>query len=202
MIKTQIQWINDDWKEVKNVCRSTINKEATDNEPDKEFKLKLLLSEHSPIRLIRVKWRWEGIKSWIAGHFVRHHIGVEKWVSTQRSDRTGVDRHNLSQDSPVSLEMVANAQSLINMARYRLCYQAAPETREQMEDLKQSIKESGREELAFMMQPNCIYRCGCPEPKSCGFWNDFVKHCDNTIHLADIRTRYSMADIGFYDRRK
>ena len=39
-----------DWREIKNLCRTTMGKNDTEVEPTDEFKEKLLLSEHSPIR--------------------------------------------------------------------------------------------------------------------------------------------------------
>ena len=67
-LKTQIRKVDADWRDVKNECRNTSNKDATNNPATKEFIKKILVSEHSPIRLVRIKWRWEGIKSWIATH--------------------------------------------------------------------------------------------------------------------------------------
>lgn len=90
---TQITKVNTDWLDVKNECRSTVNKTNSDIEPTSDFKTNLLVSEHSPIRLLDIKWRWEGIKSWISVHFARHWLGWDKWISTQRDDRTGVDRN-------------------------------------------------------------------------------------------------------------
>lgn len=200
MVKTKIQKIDCDWTDIKNECRNTINKDGTDKAPSNEFIKNVLISEHSPIRLATIKWRWEGIKSWVSVHFARHWLGWDKWVSTQRSDRTGVDRNKSPQDTPVNMDINANAQALINVARYRLCYQASPETRAQMEDLKQSIRDNGQEEIAYVMQPNCIYRCGCPEFQSCGYWQNFVaKHDIN--ELIDIKKRYELADKDFYLRR-
>lgn len=199
MIKTKIQKINCDWTDIKNECRNTINKDGTDKAPSKDFIKNVLISEHSPIRLATIKWRWEGIKSWVSVHFARHWLGWDKWVSTQRSDRTGIDRNKSPQDTPVNMDINANAQALINVARYRLCYQASPETRIQMEDLKKSIKEAGQEEIAFVMQPNCVYRCGCPEFQSCGYWQKFVAQY-GTEKLVDIKKRYELADEEFYER--
>ena len=67
-MKTQIRKVSADWRDVKNECRNTNNKDATNVPATKEFIKKILISEHSPIRLVRIKWRWEGIKSWIATH--------------------------------------------------------------------------------------------------------------------------------------
>ena len=207
-METQIKKIDADWTDVKNECRNTSNKEATDVSATNGFIKKILISEHSPIRLVRIKWRWEGIKSWVVGHFVRHHIGVEKWVSTQRTDRTGVDRNAARQDTPVNMDMEGNAQALINMGRYRLCYQASEETREYMEDLKISIKDVGQEELSNVLVPNCIYRAGCPEFECCGYIARFIewaKENNKEINWLNIQQRYDLYNEYFYylqDKKK
>lgn len=197
----EITDINADWKKVKNRCRTTMGKDATGIEATKKFIKKILISEHSPIRLVTINFTWKNLKSWIATHFARHHIGWEKWISTQRNDRTNVDRDKSPQDTPVKMDVCANAQGLINVARYRLCYMAHKETREKMEGLKYAIKESGQEEIANVMQKNCVYRCGCPEFESCGYWQAFCKkHKDE--NLLDIQTRYDLADKDFYENYK
>ena len=197
---TKITKVNADWTDVKNECRNTVNKEATEKEPTIDFKKKILISEHSPIRLIEIKWRWEGIKSWISVHFARHWLGWDKWISTQRNDRTGVDRDKSPQDTPVNYDGKGNAQALINVARFRLCNSAHPETRAYMEDLKESIHEF-EPELSDVMQRNCIYRGGCPEFNPCPYWKNFCeKHKGE--NLLDIQTRYDLANKDFYENRK
>lgn len=66
----RINWISDSWKRVKNHCRTTVNKEFTDNEPTNDFKRNLLISEHSPIRLLEIDWTWE--KQIIVKNIDRH----------------------------------------------------------------------------------------------------------------------------------
>ena len=194
--KTEIVKVDADWVNVKNECRNTVNKEATQIQPTPEFKKKLLISEHSPIRLIRVQWRWAAIKSWCATHFARHWLGWDKWIGTRRSDRTGVERGTLSQDELVPMDVCANAQALINVARFRLCHQASNETRAYMEDLKRTIRSS-EPELADVMTPNCVYRGGCPEFRSCGVWERFVaKHPE--ADLLNIQERYRLYNEDFY----
>lgn len=200
-INTQIQKVDCDWLDAKNECRNTVNKEATDVEATTEFKKKLLISEHSPIRLLTLKWRWEGIYSWVSVHFARHWLGWDKWVSTQRSDRTGVDRNKQPQDTKVNMDIKANAQSLINVARFRLCFQASPETRACMEDLKLKVSEV-EPEIADVMVPNCVYRCGCPEFKSCGYWERFVSSVENKDDLLDVRKRYDLYNEFFCNSKK
>ena len=138
MLKTNILKIKGDWSEVVDDCRSTVGKEALGREPSSDFKYKILLAEHSPIRDIAVKWKWSDIKSWVATHWVRHKW--ECFVKSQRSDRTGTDRDKLPQDAPVDFTGEANVQSLIDTMRKRLCFQASPETRAYAEDLKCAIE--------------------------------------------------------------
>ena len=157
----------DNWQEVKDAAMNTIGKDSG-KYPDSEWKRRLLLSEHSPIRRIRFYWRWKDLKSWVSVHIVRHKFGIEHWVKTQRSDRTGVDRNKLPQDSPVDHACEANAQALINMSRKRLCSCASPETREAWQEVKAKVAEV-EPELASCMVKECIYRGFCPELKSCGY---------------------------------
>lgn len=200
-VKTKIQRVDCDWLDAKNECRNTVNKEATDVEATPAFKKKLLISEHSPIRLLTLKWRWEGIYSWVSVHFARHWLGWDKWVSTQRSDRTGVDRNKQPQDTEVNMDVRANAQALINVARFRLCYQASPETRGCMEDLKVEIAKT-QPEIADVMVPNCVYRCGCPEFKCCGYWQKFVSTVENKDDLFDIDKRYGLYNEYFNNTKR
>lgn len=199
-LKTKITKISADWVDIKNECRNTVNKEATDSQPSSEFKTNLLLSEHSPIRLLKIKFRWAGIKSWISVHFARHWLGWDKWISTQRQDRTGADRDKSPQDTPVNMDVEANAQSLINVSRYRLCRQASNETREYMEDLKLRIEEY-EPELSNAMVPNCIYRCGCPEFRECGYWSCFYNNYKDACDMSKILDRYKCYNIDFHERR-
>lgn len=194
--KTEILKMDVDWVGIKNECRNTVNKEFTESEPSEKFKRDLLISEHSPCRLATIRFRWEGIKSWVSVHFARHWLGWDKFVSTQREDRTGVDRDSARQDAPVNMDVNANPQALINVARFRLCQgQTHPQTRAHMVSLKFKIKDSGQKEIAYVMVPNCVYRCGCPEIKPCPFFETFSKIAnDEYVNLLDIRQRYDLYD--------
>jgi hypothetical protein len=114
------------------------------------------------------KIKWIGLKSWISVHFVRHKIGIEHWVRTQRSDRTGIDRNELSQNNEVEHEILADAQAMINISRKRLCNQASKETREAWLTVVNLIKDT-QPELYKVCVPDCIYRGWCFEYKSCGY---------------------------------
>ena len=118
----------DNWQDIKDSAMNTINK-TTGKYPDSEWKRRLILSEHSPIRRMHFYWRWKGLKSWVSVHMVRHKIGIEHWVSTQRSDRTGVSRDELPQGALVNHACEADAQALINISRKRPESCAVPGTR-------------------------------------------------------------------------
>lgn len=174
-MQTEIIKIKGDWEEVVNDCRSTVGKAELGKEPSTAFKRAILIAEHSPIRDIIIKWRWKGIKYWITGHWARHKW--EKFIRSQRTDRTGVPRDDLPQSSPVDFTGEANAQHLIDTMRRRLCGMADPETREYAEDLKITLC-GVQPELAGVLVPNCVYRGGCPEMNGCRFWHDFALWCD------------------------
>ena len=165
-----LDWLTyyDTWAKVKEAARTTISKDGEGAYPTDSWKKTILLAEHSPIRLIRTSWKWKDLKSWVSVHFVRHHAGIEHFVSTQRTDRTGIDRDASRQDARVSHECEANAQALIFISRRRLCNQAALETREAWKEVRSRIKERDPV-LASVMVPECIYRGFCPEFHSCGY---------------------------------
>lgn len=200
-MRTKIIKIKGDWEEVVNDCRTTVGKEPLGKEPSKEFKRKILISEHSPIRDISFKWIWEGIKSWVSVHWVRHKW--EKFVQSQRTDRTGVNRDELRQDELVNMTGEANTQALIDTMRKRLCYQASDETREYAEDLKRAIHEF-EPEISDVLVPNCVYRCGCPEMTACpvGHWGSFMMWCkDNQLpdpRTVSIQRRYDLYNQFFW----
>lgn len=66
----------DNWQDVKDSTMNTIGK-TTGVYPSSEWKRRLLLSEHSPIRRIKFYWRWKDLKYWVSVHLVRHKIGEQ-----------------------------------------------------------------------------------------------------------------------------
>ena len=187
-----INWISDSWKRVKNHCRTTVNKSFTDNEPTKEFKKKLLISEHSPIRLLEIDWTWEKIKYWVSTEWSRHKF--EKFITSQRDDRMidEIPRDKKTQDALVNYDGYANAQNTIDSWRKRLCYQATPEARKLAEEFKLELHKV-EPEWADVLVPNCIYRHGCPEFSMCQekLWANFLKWCnENNKNLNSIQSRY------------
>ena len=157
----------DNWQDVKDATMNTIGKN-TGAYPDSKWKRQLILSEHSPIRKLKFEWRWYDLQSWVSVHFVRHKFGIDHFVKTQRTDRTGINRDDLPQGSLVNHEVEANAQALINISRKRLCSCASPETREAWQAVKDEVAKT-EPELASCMVRECIYRGFCPEMFGCGY---------------------------------
>ena len=187
---TQFTKLDIDWLAVKNACRLTVNKAASTVQPILAWRRGLLISEHSPLRLISVSWLWADIKSWVATHWCRHKW--ECFISTQRGME---DRDDRRQGALVNFAGQANAQHLIDTWRKRLCFRAHPETRQLALDFKRELAAYDPE-LSWALVPNCVYRCGCPEPKSCGWWQS-VGNRLSAEQLSNIRARYDYyQDIG------
>lgn len=167
-IKITINDFGGTYRDVADAARTTIGLEEGTKEIKDGYMYKMYMCEHSPIRLREFKIVIENCPSWVATHFVRHHIGVEKFVSTQRTDRTGIDRNKLPQDTPVRLQMNCNAQAMINISRKRLCSCASEETRKIWEMVLEELKKID-EPLYRCCVKECVYRGFCPEFKSCKY---------------------------------
>lgn len=152
---------------VKRCTLNTVGKDST-KAPTEDWIKRLVEAEHSPIREL-----WFGIKMtipyWVSVHFVRHHIGVNHYVQTQRDDRTSdsVSRNDKPQGEMVTHIMSINAQELINMAHKRLCRQASKETREVMQAIVKEVTTVAPY-MKDVLVPLCKYRNGkCTEMFSC-----------------------------------
>ena len=98
---TRLECVTPNWIRVVNAARRTWGKKPMTKEPSDKFKKKILLAEHSPIRLLEYDFTWEDIRQWVTTHIVRHHEGCEKFVHTQRTDINeqlkGLDRDSFPQ---------------------------------------------------------------------------------------------------------
>jgi hypothetical protein len=198
-MKTEIIKIKGDWEEVVNDCRATVAKGELGREPSREFKRSILISEHDPIRDIEVKFRWASIPYWVAMHW-KTHIWRSR-TNTQRNDRQeNYDRNKAPQDSPVDLIGDPNVQHLIDTWRKRLCYMASKETQYLAEDLKWTLRDT-EPEISDVLVPNCIYRCGCPEHKGCGWYQAVVRKYPD-LASTDIQKRYDAYNKIFYGSYK
>lgn len=196
MVKiTRFECVKPDWNRVVNAARRTWGKTPITKEPSDKFKRKILLAEHSPIRLLEYDFTIEGIRQWVTTHLVRHHEGCEKFVHTQRQDineeieritkniinvlsevnllRNGWrERDYLFQGECNDMDMSCNAQAFINISRRRLCYGcASKETREAWELVIKMLEEVDPI-LAEKCVPECCYRGFCSEEdRCCGYVN-------------------------------
>ena len=184
--KPVITDFNVDWAKIKDACMATIGKRA-DKEPADTWKKKLLLAQHSPLRRGTISVYWEQIPYFVMGHLVRHHVGCTPFVSTSRSDRTGVDRTERRQTDFVSMEMDFNIQSLIDISRKRLCNCADAETIKYWKGLIEAVAEYDPI-IAWACVPEGIHRGGCPECFSdCKVCNSILGQME---HPEDMVARY------------
>jgi len=145
---------------VKEACTSTL-KGASSRLPLH----KALQCEHSPIRTVRYWLEMIDLKTFVSVHLVRHNIGVDHFVETNRSDRGGND--TVDRNTPVKHSMDINAQALINISRKRLCYCSAKETVSAWRKVREEVEKTD-DVMARFMVPECVYRNGlCPELKMC-----------------------------------
>ena len=158
------------WEWAKRAALRTIGLRPKTPQPTDEWKARMLLAEHSPIRLVEYDLSFEKIRQWVTVHIVRHWLGFIPFVHSQRQDRRQLDcdRDELPQGSLNDMDVAANAQALINVSRKRLCSKASPETRIAWQRAKNAINDIDPV-MASKMVPNCIYRGFCPERETCGY---------------------------------
>ena len=160
-----------DWIRCLFLARVTQGKENMIS-PSQEWRRKILSAEHSPIRTLMYTIAMWQIPYYSSVHLVRHKFGVEHYVKSQRSNP---DRGAERQDATVNHVMDLNAQSLINMSRKRLCFKADPDTRKIMETIRREIEKKDPTIVEFLM-PDCVYRGGCHEFQSCGYYENRGKN--------------------------
>lgn len=196
------------WSRALKAARRTQGKDDNHKSPSRTWVAKMLLAEHSPIRLVEYEWVWPSIKQWVTVHLVRHFLGVEKFVHSQRSDRRELDvpRDELPQGSENDMMMAANAQALINISRKRLCSCASPETRAKWQEVKDALWESDPV-MASRMVPECQYRGFCPEfmKNNCGYFMsdayvkqrlDYCSKCEDQQWAPISDGRYMLSSNG------
>lgn len=159
---------------------------------------KMYACEHSPCRTQMFWVRLYNIPLFCSTQLLRHHIGSQPFQLSCRPDRKGGYNHfqaklcevislmelghtkeataildwlgdNADRYTPVNLGLLLNAQSLINIAKERLCSDASPETHEIFNHIKAEITKVDPD-LAPFLVPRCLYRGGiCNSLKPCGF---------------------------------
>lgn len=158
----------DDLMWMKECTVGTMGKEAKIM-PTSGFVRKLLIARHSPIRELLFSYVIRGIPYWVSVHLVRHHVGFQPYVQSQRNDRQSkYDREKAPQDTPVTMRVTINAEALLTLANKRLCAKASPETREVVQRMC-NLAEKVMPEFKGLFVPMCEYHGGvCHEIKPCG----------------------------------
>ena len=176
------------WNVALKDARTTVGKKDIKKEPSNHFKKNIIVNEHSPIRMLVYEIYITNIPYYVAMHLRTHHIGFKAaeddiyFIQTSRSDRTQKDRDKISQTAPVDCRIIANAQSIINTSRVRLCSLADKGTLKAWRAVIRAISNV-EPLLARVCQPNCIYRGFCPENKECC---GFVE----TLRYANLLNKY------------
>ena len=164
------------WKLVDHCAKMTMGKDVEGSD-DIEVVKRHINRQHSPIRAKIYSIDILNVKYWVAMHLVRHKVGVEFFVSTQRDDRGNnpKDRDDAKQGNLVNMTMVINLQALINMAERRLCTQAHKDTRAVMRLIVEELRKVDTL-AAKALLPYCGTHGGvCHEDKPCGCCEAFKK---------------------------
>lgn len=159
------------WSRALDAARRTIGKEPLHKEPSNNWKAKILLAEHSPIKLVEYNIHFKNLRQWVGVHLLRHGFMLP-FIHSQREDRRKLDcsRDELPQGSLNDQDFVVNAQTLINISRKRLCRCASKETQEAWKAVKSEIAKFDKV-MADKMTSNCVYSGFCRELKCCGYIN-------------------------------
>lgn len=174
-MKVTVVDVRGNWRQVADAARTTIGLEAGIDDPKDSWKKKITRASHSPIRLLEFLIKVEGVKSWITVHNVRHKIGIEHFISTQRDDRTGKNRDSAPQGTLVDYQFCVNLEELMTICRKRFCRQAHKETIafwKEIIDALQYDRDAYKviSPVIDLLVPECVARGGrCPEMKCCGY---------------------------------
>ena len=100
-----------DWDLVKRAALQTRNLKMK-NPPTKEWIMKMLKAEHSPLRCLHFYITFYDVPYFVHVHLVRHFMGLTPFVSTSRSDLTEVhDRSERRQTDLVNFSLDINGSS-------------------------------------------------------------------------------------------
>ena len=166
-----------DWSRCKDLALRTSGKKFVGSVTP-EWQHKMLTAAHSPIRTLVFTIEMV-IPYYVSAHLVRHKVGVEHYVQSQRNDRqSSYDREIAPQSALVLHTMEINAEALMFMARRRLCGQADPTTRYVMSLVCRAVEKSNPEFKGHLV-PMCVYQGRCPEFRSCGYYGLLLQDANN-----------------------
>lgn len=165
---------DEDWLGVKQRALVTIGKTST-KVPDESWKYRMLNCRHSPIRYLVFSFYLSDIPYWLSVELCRHHIGIEKFVKSQRDDRNNNDipRAEKPQGSLVNMIIDVNAESLMTLMNKRLCGAATKEMQQLMMMIREEVLKTNPEFEEFLV-PMCMYHGNkCKEFTNCGGKTEF-----------------------------
>lgn len=146
---------------------------------------KMILSEHSSDRAVKYRVFVEDIKYYGHVHIIRHNVGVEPHVYSQRDDngtQLTTDRDNIPQGALINMCLDINVQAIVTMARKRMCHKSHRVCQDFMKKLKCSLIYEGDaydKVLGNLMMPPCSWWRGyCAEPTPCGRVSSITKLSD------------------------
>ena len=154
-----------DWKRCLTLAKATQGRATfAEEEPSDEWKRRILRAGHSPIRTLPFTVLNQDIPYYSAMHFVRHKVGCEWYVSSQR----GTDqRWERKQGEPVSVILDCNAQALMNILAMRLCEKADTITMNCAIEIRSKVL-ARCPEFETLLVPRCGGNKGlCPEMIPC-----------------------------------
>lgn len=191
----------EDWERCKLLALNTMGKKYTGTEVTDEWKNKMLKAKHSPIRTLMFTIRIT-VPSFVSTHYVRHKIGVEHYVQSQRNDRQSeYDRELAPQNTMVSHIMDINAEQLMFMANRRLCGMADATTRFVMTHICLAVVKTNPE-FKPHLKPMCEHLHECPEFRPCGHWDKIQKTeaadaiFNDMISRSKLLAAYDKAHVG------
>lgn len=149
-------------QEYRRACEMTLRPGQT----SKVTWARLLMCEHSPIRAVEYWIEMHGIPTFVSVHLVRHKLGVEHFVMSNRDDRGGAGDDQVTRLSPVNHGMKLNAATVLAISRKRLCFNSHRTTVAVWMRVKRAIRAVDSV-MADHMVPECVYRGFCPELKQC-----------------------------------
>jgi hypothetical protein len=129
---------DEDWQRCLMLARATQGKEDNGVTPSEDWKRRMLIAGHSPIRTLPFTILLDGIPYYSAMHYVRHKVGCEWFVSSQRGNE---DRAERKQGNPVNVILDCNAQALQNILMMRLCNKADKVTQAYAIEIQQAVIE-------------------------------------------------------------
>ena len=128
---------------------------------------------HSPIRAVEYRLFIYDVPSWVTTHYSRHHVGSQPYIFSQRDDRNLrniIPRSEEKQGKLINMILDLNVNSILDIAKARLCSKAADKTREVFIEFKRQLSSSVDEYdqiLASYMKPPCEWYQKCFEIIPC-----------------------------------